>query len=77
MSNNNKYILEKIYSPILSLLFLKQTPSSLHSIIDLIIPLCDEIEKLVAAEPTLLRLRAPLKVFGDIHGQVTDLNKFF
>lgn len=24
-----------------------------------------------------MRLRAPLKIFGDVHGQLTDLNKFF
>lgn len=76
--SSNKYMLEKVYGPILSLLFMKQSvPTSLHSIIDLIGPLCDEVEKIVASENTLLRLRAPLKIFGDIHGQITDLNKFF
>ena len=29
------------------------------------------------AEPTVVDLPAPCKVFGDIHGQFTDLKKFF
>lgn len=71
-------MVEKIYGPILSLLFMKQNvPTSLHSIMDLINPLCDEVERLFASEPTLLKLRAPIKVFGDIHGQINDLNRFF
>ena len=78
MISSNKYMVEKIYGPILSLLFMKQNiPTSLHSIMDLIGPLCEEVEKIVATESTLLRLRAPLKVFGDIHGQIGDLNRFF
>lgn len=31
----------------------------------------------MASEPTLLKLRVPLKVFGDLHGQLGDLNKLF
>jgi protein phosphatase len=44
---------------------------------DLIYSLLDEVDKIVSEEPTLLRLRAPIKVFGDIHGQLGDLNKLF
>jgi protein phosphatase len=36
-----------------------------------------EVEKLFESEPTLLRLRTPLKIFGDLHGQLLDLNKLF
>jgi len=39
--------------------------------------LCDAVQPLLEAEPTLLRLSAPVKVFGDIHGQFGDLMRLF
>jgi hypothetical protein len=32
---------------------------------------------LCQAEPALIETRAPIKVFGDIHGQYSDLMSFF
>jgi len=28
-------------------------------------------------QPTLLHLRAPIKIFGDLHGRLDDLLRFF
>ncbi|CAA0160706.1 unnamed protein product [Arabidopsis thaliana] len=39
--------------------------------------LCDEVEKMFMNEPTLLQLKVPIKVFGDIHGQYGDLMRLF
>jgi len=39
--------------------------------------LCDRVEPILRAEPALVHVRAPVKVFGDIHGQFGDLMSFF
>ncbi|KAK8504857.1 hypothetical protein V6N13_056186 [Hibiscus sabdariffa] len=39
--------------------------------------LCDNAEKIFAAEPTVLQLKAPIKIFGDLHGQFGDLMRLF
>ena len=39
--------------------------------------LIEECETILKNQPTLLKLRAPIKVFGDIHGQYIDLMRFF
>jgi len=39
--------------------------------------LCAEATAILAAESTVLDLRAPVKVFGDIHGQYADLMRLF
>ncbi|KAL9659920.1 hypothetical protein QQ045_024730 [Rhodiola kirilowii] len=39
--------------------------------------LCDSAEKLFASEPSLLKLKAPIKIFGDLHGQFGDLMRLF
>ncbi|KAG8461178.1 hypothetical protein KFE25_002367 [Diacronema lutheri] len=39
--------------------------------------LCTEAQKAFAAEGTVVDLRAPVKVFGDIHGQFADLMRLF
>ncbi|KAL6774518.1 PKL1 [Auxenochlorella protothecoides x Auxenochlorella symbiontica] len=44
---------------------------------DAIHTLCDQAEAIFQAEPTLLRLRAPVKIFGDLHGQFGDLMRLF
>lgn len=31
--------------------------------------LCDETEKVLKRQSMVLRVRAPIKIFGDIHGQ--------
>lgn len=35
------------------------------------------MERIVSEEQTLLKLRVPIKIFGDLHGQIGDLNKLF
>lgn len=44
---------------------------------DHIIMLCDMAEEIIAKQPMVLSVKAPLKIFGDIHGQFTDLMTFF
>eukprot|EP00326_Haptolina_ericina_P034432 CAMPEP_0181253814 /NCGR_PEP_ID=MMETSP1096-20121128/48244_1 /TAXON_ID=156174 ORGANISM="Chrysochromulina ericina, Strain CCMP281" /NCGR_SAMPLE_ID=MMETSP1096 /ASSEMBLY_ACC=CAM_ASM_000453 /LENGTH=47 /DNA_ID= /DNA_START= /DNA_END= /DNA_ORIENTATION= len=34
-------------------------------------------QRVVAAQPTLVKVEAPAKVFGDIHGQLRDILLFF
>ena len=38
---------------------------------------CREAAKLFLAEESLVEMRAPVKVFGDLHGQMSDLLHFF
>lgn len=42
-----------------------------------IIALADECQKVLEEQPMVLRVDAPIKVFGDIHGQYQDLMRFF
>ena len=39
--------------------------------------ICDIAQDILQAEPTLLQLSAPIKVFGDLHGQFADLMRLF
>lgn len=39
--------------------------------------LCDKAEEVFRAEPSVLRLQAPVKIFGDLHGQFGDLMRLF
>ncbi|CEM20884.1 unnamed protein product [Vitrella brassicaformis CCMP3155] len=39
--------------------------------------LCDQTFDHIQKEPMMLRLRAPIKVYGDIHGQFPDLMRLF
>jgi hypothetical protein len=39
--------------------------------------LCQSITPVLLAEPTLLRLKAPLNIVGDVHGQLADLVRAF
>jgi len=39
--------------------------------------LAAEVAKIMTSEPSLIRMKAPIKVFGDIHGQISDLLYFF
>ncbi|XP_043811714.1 serine/threonine-protein phosphatase BSL3 isoform X1 [Manihot esculenta] len=39
--------------------------------------LCDNAEKILSSEPSVLQLRAPIKIFGDLHGQFGDLMRLF
>eukprot|EP00744_Colponema_vietnamica_P001005 GILI01001724.1.p1 GENE.GILI01001724.1~~GILI01001724.1.p1 ORF type:complete len:759 (+),score=208.95 GILI01001724.1:203-2479(+) len=42
-----------------------------------IISLCDECQMVLEQQPMVLRLRAPIKIYGDIHGQYPDLMRLF
>ncbi|CAD8156820.1 unnamed protein product [Paramecium pentaurelia] len=42
-----------------------------------IIMLCDQAEAVIKEQPMVLRCKAPIKIFGDIHGQYSDLMRFF
>jgi len=39
--------------------------------------LADEAQKVLSTQPMVLRVDAPVKVFGDVHGQYQDLMRFF
>ncbi|GER39578.1 serine/threonine-protein phosphatase [Striga asiatica] len=39
--------------------------------------LCDSAERILASEPSVLQLKAPIKIFGDLHGQFGDLMRLF
>ncbi|CAI9768594.1 unnamed protein product [Fraxinus pennsylvanica] len=39
--------------------------------------LCDSAERIFATEPSVLQLKAPIKIFGDLHGQFGDLMRLF
>jgi protein phosphatase len=45
--------------------------------VDEIETLCDQAEELFRQEETVLRLNAPVKIFGDLHGQFGDLMRLF
>ena len=42
-----------------------------------IIALAEECQRVLEDQPMVLRVDAPIKVFGDIHGQYQDLMRFF
>ena len=42
-----------------------------------IISLCEAAENITKNQPMVLRVSAPVKIFGDIHGQYSDLMRFF
>ncbi|CAH2039024.1 unnamed protein product [Thlaspi arvense] len=42
-----------------------------------VIDLCSAAEDIIKEEPSLLQLNAPIKIFGDIHGQFGDLMRLF
>ena len=42
-----------------------------------VMELCDLAESYFKAESTVLQVRAPVKIFGDLHGQFGDLMRLF
>ena len=42
-----------------------------------IVELTEKCKKIVENQPKILKLTSPIKVFGDVHGQIKDLMKFF
>ena len=45
--------------------------------IETVMALIDQCMKIVQDQPMVLKVEAPVKVFGDIHGQYQDLMRFF
>ncbi|MQM19448.1 hypothetical protein Taro_052452, partial [Colocasia esculenta] len=39
--------------------------------------LCDSADRIFASEPSVLQIKAPVKIFGDLHGQFGDLMRLF
>ncbi|KAM7522629.1 hypothetical protein LguiA_012531 [Lonicera macranthoides] len=39
--------------------------------------LCDSAERIFSSEPSVIQLKAPIKIFGDLHGQFGDLMRLF
>uniref|UniRef100_A0A1D1XMQ7 Serine/threonine-protein phosphatase n=1 Tax=Anthurium amnicola TaxID=1678845 RepID=A0A1D1XMQ7_9ARAE len=39
--------------------------------------LCDSVERIFSSEPSVLQIKAPVKIFGDLHGQFGDLMRLF
>ncbi|KAK7257579.1 hypothetical protein RIF29_31644 [Crotalaria pallida] len=39
--------------------------------------LCDTAERIFSSEPSVIQLKAPIKIFGDLHGQFGDLMRLF
>lgn len=42
-----------------------------------IMTLCDMAEEIIKKQPMILRFESPAMIFGDIHGQYSDLMRFF
>ncbi|GJP53245.1 hypothetical protein CLOM_g12420 [Closterium sp. NIES-68] len=42
-----------------------------------VVELCDLAENIFKNEPSVLQVRAPVKIFGDLHGQFGDLMRLF
>ena len=70
--------LEKIHRFFLSSLFMKPYPTMNYPIpSEYIDKLLDAVDKILNEEETFVKIRAPVKIFGDLHGQVQELNRFF
>ncbi|KAF3773304.1 Serine/threonine-protein phosphatase [Nymphaea thermarum] len=39
--------------------------------------LCESAERIFSCEPSVLKIKAPVKIFGDLHGQFGDLMRLF
>ncbi|KAF9592306.1 hypothetical protein IFM89_013532 [Coptis chinensis] len=39
--------------------------------------ICDSVERIFSSEPSVLQIKAPVKIFGDLHGQFGDLMRLF
>lgn len=39
--------------------------------------LCDEVIRILHQQPSILRLRVPLKIFGSLHGRFNELLRYF
>lgn len=48
-----------------------------HTQAEEIVELCDNAERLFKQEKSVLELKAPIKIFGDLHGQFGDLMRLF
>mmetsp|Transcript_3431 Transcript_3431/g.2987 ORF Transcript_3431/g.2987 Transcript_3431/m.2987 type:complete len:236 (+) Transcript_3431:262-969(+) len=44
---------------------------------EMIMQLCDQAQAVIENQPIVLYVESPIKIFGDIHGQYSDLMRFF
>lgn len=42
-----------------------------------ILALIEMVKEIIMEQPIVIKVRAPVKIFGDIHGQLSDLLNFF
>lgn len=42
-----------------------------------ILALIEMVKEIIMEQPILIKVKAPVKIFGDIHGQLSDLLNFF
>lgn len=53
--------------------FSEEFPISPH----MIGALCEQVIKVLQNKPTVVKIKPPVKIFGSLHGQITDLLRFF
>lgn len=71
--NKNQSIIEQ------TLTILSQISQGQNVLIpkDSILHICKEVKRIIKEQQCLLRLRTPITIFGDIHGQYSDMLNFF
>ena len=56
---------------------MEKTPDAFMFKPENIVELANECQRVLSSQPMVVRLKAPVKIFGDIHGQYQDLMRFF
>ena len=54
----------------------KNKPFRFNISANVIIKLCDLVKPILQSEPNVLHINTPINIFGDIHGQVSDMIHF-
>ncbi|CAD8102091.1 unnamed protein product [Paramecium primaurelia] len=84
-SQNKSQVLDQLCQPFMQNLLIpkdySQIPPNSNLLTglkkEMIIKLCDEVQRILEKEPNLLRLRRPIKIYGNLNGQYLDLMRFF